>query len=92
MAESGADIIDLDWMVDLRTAATILGEYPVICGNFDPVAVLLQGTPEQVHAATLTCLEQGGERCISAAGCEVPDGTPSQNLLAQTRALEAFRQ
>lgn len=92
MAESGADIIDLDWMVDIRSAAEILGEWPVICGNFDPVAILLQGTPDQVREATLYCLEQGGARSISAAGCEVPDGTPAQNLHAQSQALQAFSQ
>ncbi len=90
VAESGADIIDLDWMVDIRRAAEIFGEYPVVCGNFDPVAVMLQGTPKQVRDATLDCLRGGGPRCISAAGCEIPDGTPAENLLAQARALREF--
>jgi MtaA/CmuA family methyltransferase len=90
MAQSGADIIDLDWMVDIRSAAELLGDYPVICGNFDPVAIMLQGTPEKVREATLYCLRWGGPRCISAAGCEIPDGTPPQNLLAQARALLEF--
>jgi MtaA/CmuA family methyltransferase len=90
MAQSGADIIDLDWMVDIRLAAETLGDYPVICGNFDPVAIMLQGTPEQVREATLYCLRWGGKRMISGAGCEIPDGTLHENLLAQTRALQEF--
>lgn len=90
VADSGADIVDLDWMVDIRKAAEILGEHPAICGNFDPVAIMLQATPEQVRDATLDCLRWGGPRCISAAGCEIPDGTPPQNLLAQARALREF--
>ena len=90
VAESGADIIDLDWMVDMRRAAEIFGDYPVICGNFDPVAIMLQGTPEQVRDATFDCLQEGGPRCISAAGCEIPDGTPVENLLAQARALREY--
>ena len=90
MAQNGADIIDLDWMVDIRLAAETLGDYPVICGNFDPVAIMLQGTPEQVREATMHCLRWGGRRIISGAGCEVPDGTPHENLLAQTRALQEF--
>ncbi|MCR4406365.1 MAG: uroporphyrinogen decarboxylase family protein [Anaerolineae bacterium] len=92
MVQSGADIIDLDWMVDIRSAAKTLGDYPVICGNFDPVAIMLQGTPEQVREATLCCLRWGGERNISGAGCEIPDGTPHQNLLAQAQALQEFGQ
>jgi MtaA/CmuA family methyltransferase len=90
VSDSGADIVDLDWMVDMRKAAEILGEYPVTCGNFDPVAIMLQATPERVRDATLDCLQWGGPRCISAAGCEIPAGTPPQNLLAQARALCEF--
>lgn len=92
MPESGADIIDLDWMVDIGAAAEMYGDEPVLCGNFDPVAVMLQGTPDQVREATLSCLRRGGERVISAAGCEIPDGTPHENLLAQAQALEDFGQ
>jgi MtaA/CmuA family methyltransferase len=92
MAESGADIVDLDWMVDIRSAAEALGDYPVICGNFDPVAIMLQGTPDQVRKATLYCLQAGGQRCISAAGCEIPDGTPHENLQAHAQAVQQFGQ
>lgn len=90
MVQSGVNIIDLDWMVDIRLAAETLGDYPVICGNFDPVAIMLQGTPEQVREATLYCLRWGGKRFVSGAGCEIPDKTPHENLLAQTRALQEF--
>ena len=57
-----------------------------LCG--DPVAVMLHSTPEQVQQATLAALAAGGPRSISAAGCEIPDGTPHANLLAQVRALQ----
>ena len=90
MAQSGADIIDIDWMVDLGLAAQICGDGPYTCGNLNPVAVLLQGTPEQVWQATLNCQRLGGKRNISAAGCEVPDGTPHENLRAQSQALRAL--
>lgn len=91
MAKSGADIIDLDWMVDLDQATEVFGsDGPVICGNFDPVAVMLQGTPETVYQATLDCMEFGGQRIISGAGCEIPDDTPPENLLAQVQALRDY--
>jgi uroporphyrinogen-III decarboxylase len=90
VSESGADIVDLDWMVDMRKAAEILGEHPAICGNFDPVAIMLQATPERVRDATLDCPQWDGPRRISAAGCEIADGTPPQNLLAQACALREF--
>ena len=91
VADTGADIVDLDWMVDIGLAARTLGDYPVVCGNFDPVSIMLQGTAEKVREATLHCLQQGGQRCISAAGCEIPDGTPHQNLRAQAQALREYR-
>ncbi len=87
MAATKADIIDLDWMVDIAEAARIFGEGPAICGNFDPVAVMLQGTPQEVRAAVLRCAELGGDRWICGAGCEIPDGTPVENLRAQSEAL-----
>ncbi len=102
MAASGAEIIDLDWMVDLRRAGTLYTEYndsgtipsPARwlspSGNQDPVAVMLQGTPDEVYAATLACLEALGPRGISNAGCEIPLGTPPENMHAQTRAIHAF--
>jgi len=88
MAESGADIVDLDWLVDLGAAARTWGSRVAPGGNFDPVAVMLRGTPGDVQAAVRRCLREGGERLFSAAGCEIPDGTPPANLLAQRQALE----
>lgn len=88
MVESGADIIDLDWMVDLRQAVRIVGNRAGLCGNFDPVAVMLQGTPGQVEESVRYCLENGGRRYFSAAGCEIPEGTPHANLQAQAKALK----
>jgi MtaA/CmuA family methyltransferase len=90
MAQSGADIIDVDWMVDMGQAAAIFGDRTGICGNQDPVAVMLNGSPEDVRRITHACMNAGGPRSISAAGCEIPLGTPHANLLAQAAALAAF--
>jgi MtaA/CmuA family methyltransferase len=98
MAKSGADIIDIDWMVPMDLAArsfsagTAPGRStaPVACGNIDSVGVLLQGTPEEVYTVTQHCLTLGGPRCFSAAGFEILQGTPIVNLEAQVRALQEF--
>jgi uroporphyrinogen-III decarboxylase len=79
--------------VDFGKAAAIFEQShdrPVICGSADPVAVFYQGTPEKVYRATWKCLEECGERCFIAAGCEIPDGTPEENLNAQNQALKDF--
>jgi uroporphyrinogen-III decarboxylase len=88
MVESGVDIIDLDWMVDMKFAAEQFGDHVSFLGNVDPVAIMLQGTPAEVFAATATCMQVGGPGAISGAGCEVPDGTLLEYFHAQSRALQ----
>jgi MtaA/CmuA family methyltransferase len=86
MAQSGAQIIDLDWMNDLKKASELMDGL-VVCGNLDPVSIFLQGTPEDVTRGVLANAEAGGSRWISAGGCEIPDETPIENLRAQSQAL-----
>jgi MtaA/CmuA family methyltransferase len=90
MVTSGADIIDLDWMVDWKTACKTFGSRVSLCGNVDPVSVMLRARPETVYERVCDCLRAGGERSFSAAGCEIPDGTPADNLRAQARALRQY--
>jgi MtaA/CmuA family methyltransferase len=87
MATTGADVIDIDWMVDWPTAVRTFSGRSSANGNFDPVAVLLQGTQETVAAAVRACLAAGDERSMVSAGCEVPVDTPHANLLAHYQTL-----
>jgi MtaA/CmuA family methyltransferase len=84
----GADIIDIDHMVDLTQARRRIGPDPVLLGNFDPVAVVKDGTPETVGAACAAAHAAAGEPYIVGAGCEIPPGTPPANL----RALSNYAQ
>lgn len=86
------DIIDLDWMVPMDRAAALLGDQCALSGNYDPVAVLLQGTPTTVHDAVIAGSRVGVSRYISAAGCEVPRATPAENLLAVSETLRLLGQ
>jgi uroporphyrinogen decarboxylase len=80
--QSGADIIDLDWMVPLDQARQLVGPDVTLCGNFDPSAVLLQGSPEDVAEAARKCIKTGGDKFVLMPGCEVPPATPEQNIRA----------
>jgi MtaA/CmuA family methyltransferase len=82
------DIIDLDWMVPLEEAVKIHGNTCALAGNYDPVAVLLQGTPETIRQAVIDCAKAGGSRYISAAGCEVPRMISEENFLTVKKALD----
>jgi len=82
MAKTGADVIDFDWMVPPADARRAVGTETTLCGNFDPSGVLLRGTPQTVARAAEECLAAGGEKFILMPGCEVPPGTPPENLRA----------
>lgn len=82
MADTGCEIIDLDHLVHMENARPEMGEKPVLLGNFDPVAVLKDTTPETVYEACRQCHEWAGDRYIVGAGCEVPPTTPEENVRA----------
>jgi len=82
MAKSGTDIIDVDWMVPLDKARELAGTQVTLCGNFDPVCVLFEGSSQDVADAARQCIKTGGERFILMPGCEVPPATPEQNIRA----------
>ena len=89
VAQTGADMVDCDFMVDMERAAGILPEDTAICGNFNPVEVMLQGTTEQVREAVRRCRQIGSRKnTFVAPGCEVPKDTPRENMLALLAALE----
>ncbi|MHB0912462.1 MAG: uroporphyrinogen decarboxylase family protein [Armatimonadota bacterium] len=83
MIATGADIIDVDHLVaDMSPFAGMLGPSQVLSGNSDPVEVVMRGTPETIRASVRKCWAETGGRNIISAGCEVPIGTPVENLRA----------
>ncbi len=84
---TGADMIDIDWMVDFDKAVRICGDKASICGNFDPVSVLLHGSTKHVHEAVTACIQKSKDNTFIAAGCEVPGKTPVENLLMVKQAI-----
>ncbi|MBA3972699.1 MAG: hypothetical protein C0504_00620 [Candidatus Solibacter sp.] len=85
MSRTGADIVDLDFLTPMSEARAASGPDRVLLGNIDPVRVLRDGTPESVTDAVSECWKAAGPRWICGAGCEVPPGTPHENLLAMAR-------
>lgn len=82
MARTGCDILDIDWMVPVDESRKRLGPDVTLAGNFDPSAILLQGSPQDVADAARRCVEAGGRRFIVQPGCEVPQTTPEPNIRA----------
>lgn len=91
-ATVGADILNLDSLVDLAEARRILGPQMVIKGNIDPSGTMLQGTPEDVYAAAMQAMTAAGKEgaFILSPGCELPRETPFANLEALIQAARDF--
>jgi MtaA/CmuA family methyltransferase len=79
----GADIVDLDWMVDLDLAYQQLGDRIIRCGNLDPVAVIERSSVEQIIEMTEVILEKEKDRPFwLSGGCEITVDTASEKLRA----------
>ncbi|MFA6075471.1 MAG: uroporphyrinogen decarboxylase family protein [Negativicutes bacterium] len=75
------DIIDIDHMVDIKKVREILGQRVTITGNIDPVLVMTSN-PETIEQAMRETYTAVGAPYLLNAGCEVPPGTPDDNLKA----------
>ena len=89
IAELGVDIVDVDWMVDFAYAAKTLEGISAVCGNIDPVTVMLQGSGEDIRSAVRACVQAGNKTTLISGGCETPPLTPYENLMAVSQALRA---
>jgi uroporphyrinogen decarboxylase len=60
LKDCGADVIAVDWKVDLAAARAALGEKQVVMGNLDPAALFLP--IEEIQTRTVEILKKGGPR------------------------------
>ena len=58
MAESGADVLSIDWRIDLAEARRRVGDKFALQGNLDPCELL--GTPETIAESVKEILKKGG--------------------------------
>ncbi len=90
MATSGADVLELDYQVDMTSAATVVGPDVALWGNLDPVSVLAHGTPDSVRAATralLAAIDRAEHpRFVLSSGCTLAVETPAENVHAMLDA------
>ncbi|KLU63021.1 uroporphyrinogen decarboxylase [Peptococcaceae bacterium CEB3] len=92
MADTGAQILELDYKVDMKVAKARVGERVCLMGNLNPSALLLQGTVEEVEQAAAQVISNAGPRgLILGSGCEVPMYAPQENLLAMIRVARNSR-
>jgi MtaA/CmuA family methyltransferase len=87
MAALPVDILDCDHMVDMQAARRALGAKVVLAGNIDPVVGLRFGMPAAIRDRIRLCSREASGRFMVSAGCEVPSGTPQENLRALCEPL-----
>lgn len=90
MVETGADCLEIDAAVDLKTAFEIVKDRTCIRGNLE-TTLFLEGTPEEVLKEAKKCIDLGsGKRYILSAGCGIPKFSKVENLKALREAVNIF--
>ena len=84
LPDSGADVLSVDYKVDLARVKEVVGYKIAFAGNVNPVAILENGTPAEVAAASRECIEKSGQQgnFILMAGCDIPPTVPLANIKA----------
>lgn len=93
MGKSKAYGLSLDSTVDLEWVSKKIPSNMYVIGNIDPVRVFLQGDKELVERETLNLLEkmQSISNFILSSGCDIPLGTPLENIDAFMKIARSFR-
>ncbi len=91
LREVGADIIDLDWMVDMDAAHGTLGENVILSGNLNPVAAIQDMPSDRLFETARSLVErEKTRRFILSGGCEITVNTPHENLREMRRAASGY--
>ena len=81
LAHEDIDILDVDWMINMHTAHEAMGSDVMICGNLDPVSVILNGDKTLILEKFLEAKSVvPADNWILMAGCEIPMYTPQENM------------
>lgn len=89
IATLGVDILDCDWQVDMAEARRLVGPKVTLTGNLDPVRVVMKSTPDEIRRSVREVYQTVGRPYFVGAGCEIPAGTPHENLRALCEPIPA---
>ena len=93
MCKTGAVGLSLDYPTDILKIKDKVPPEIMIMGNLAPVEVLMMKTPEEVRAASLEMLKkmEGIPNYGLMSGCDLPVGTPMENIKAMLDAAKEYR-
>jgi len=87
---TGADVVGVDWRVDLDEARDRLGENVAIQGNFDPVKLFAEPAEIRKGVREILARMDGQPGHIFNLGHGVLPGTPVDNVLTLVDAVHAY--
>lgn len=91
MGTTGAKILEVDWMLDIKEARNLVPQDTVLMGNIDPSYPLVLGTPTDVDTAVKKLIEATkGKRHIISSGCAMGRNTPPENFKAFIEAAHRY--
>jgi uroporphyrinogen decarboxylase len=91
MAKTNADVIEVDWQVDMGEARRLFGEKTILMGNIDPSDPLVFGTPEAVDAKAKDIIEKTkGKGLFLSSGCAMGANTKPENMKAMIEAAKKY--
>jgi MtaA/CmuA family methyltransferase len=89
---TGAEVFSMDWQVNIKDAFEKVGQGMVLLGNVRPPHTLFAGTPEACLDEALACIDDAASgRFILGAGCDIPPGSPEENVMQLRKAVERRR-
>lgn len=93
MVSTGAKLLEVDWQLDLNTAASHARGKCAILGNLNPSDPMVLGTPEQVTAQAKAAIEaMSGGGFILSSGCALGRNTRPENVAALVEAAKTYGQ
>jgi uroporphyrinogen decarboxylase len=93
IAETGVDIMSLDYKVSLKKARAIFKCKIAFAGNVDPVAVLRDGTTEEIRQTCNQCIsDAGASGFILMPGCDISPSTPLENIKTMMNVARSYHQ
>jgi uroporphyrinogen decarboxylase len=91
IAETGVDLVSLDYKVSLQKASEVFKGKIAFAGNVDPVSVLQDGTAEEIKQACNQCIsDAGGNGFILMPGCDISPSTPLENIKTMMNAARSY--
>jgi uroporphyrinogen decarboxylase len=88
--KSGADVIGIDWRIDLGDAINSLGKKVVIQGNLDPCALFLPKEKLEERVKDILRKGEAAKGHIFNLGHGILPETPVENALAMVEAVHKY--